>query len=379
MLSQMKLFVTISMLALSISACVSKSPVASDHRSQGLSPQATADFLKNFKQSPLKSTGRSTDWAIDGPGFFEVIDRSTNKKYYTRNGAFQRNSKGELVTSEGYFLEPGITLPDGDSPSFLSEGGSVWLKDPKTSQWTQLGMITLARFEKEENLKKPNSGAGLYEAVAAAGSVYKGQPNQYGIGRTLSGALEDFTQPPVTLPQSGCQYPSAKLQSTGKKTDWLIEGKGYFTFMNPLTGEIFFSRQARLTVNPNGQLVSPHGYYLDPAITLFPVANQANDPVQNFVRIDPDGRIWAKDAEGKETAIGNITVSLVEQPEKLQNIGFTRETVFALSDASQKIEQRVMPGQAGAGKIKMGGFEDCGQDLIARPADFLASTATAGL
>jgi len=328
----------------------------------------------NHRQGPLQSTGQATDWAIDGPGFFEVLNRETGRTYYTRNGALQLNQNRELVTAEGYLFQPAMTLPLAHD-TFLSEGGTVWAQDNQTQQWIQMGAITLARFARPEKLVALGGRGGYYQATDAAGQLEVGQVAQNGFGMTLSGVLEDFSVPPAPTPELGCQEPQAQ-QATARALDWAIEGDGYFSFISPLTGERFLTRQASIRVNSHGQLVSPHGYFLDPAITLPPV-NDA-DLAAGFVRIDADGTVWAlTPVDDEPIPLGLVTLVQVKEPTALQPLGFSRPNVFAAPRQMGQTQNR-FPGK-GVGTVRGGYLETCGQELISRPESFLKQVVSGGL
>lgn len=349
-----------------------------DNRPLGVTEAEQIKLFNAHRQSPIKSTGRALDWAIDGPGYFKVKDSHTQQEYFTRNGAFQLDADGRVVTATGEVLQPEITIPgQGYGEPLLTEGGNVFAKHTADGQWVEMGRITLTDFSVPANLKAPSTRSGLYEAISMGGRS-DFQPGGYTVGFTLSGVLEDFDQEAVATPESGCQTPHDKRVDTQNKLDWSIEGPGYFTFLNPGSGEILYARQARIKVNPNGRLISAHGYYLEPAITLPPTGKSPSSDA-DFVRIDADGSIWGRDDAGKELKLGSLKLALIEQPDQLRNVGFTRQTVFYSRYRQLGKVQSVTPGQAGAGSVKSGQYEDCGQDVIAKSDDYLQQVVTGGL
>lgn len=309
----------------------------------------------------------------------------------TRNGTFKVNTEGVLTTQDGYVLDPLINVPAPKAPLFLSEGGRIWSQSveegahigTKKGDWLELGTISLTRVPHPEGLKESASHPGYYQATHDAGLPEDGQASENGFGLTLSGVLEDFSQPAEALPDSKCWQPSEQ-KATGRDLDWAIDGQGYFVFISPNTGEKLYTRQAHIQVNPNGELISSQGYKLDPAITLLPPADNTNarltgaDLAKSFVRIDPDGVIWSKTPEGGEQKLGLVTLALIEPPEALHNLSFSHQTLFHL-DPKAGQAQEVHAGQDGAGTIHSGVYEDCGQDILPYPEGFLQSVVTGGL
>ena len=97
-------------------------------------------------------TGDALDVAIDGRGFFEVLmpDGSTA---YTRDGSFKRSSQGELVTSSGYPVQPGIQFPEGTQSVTIAADGTVSVKVQGQAEDVQVGALTLADFVNPAGLR----------------------------------------------------------------------------------------------------------------------------------------------------------------------------------------------------------------------------------
>jgi len=138
-------------------------------------------------QGSLQTTSSNLDWAIDGEGFFAVTDPITGERMFTRRGAFKLNNNGQLVTNDGFFLDPAINIPPGTSSYHIDRTGTVWAEQPGTGLLTQLGQITLTMFPNPAGLVA--RGSSLYTPTSASGDPQDGQPGQqgYGIihGRTL--------------------------------------------------------------------------------------------------------------------------------------------------------------------------------------------------
>ena len=150
----------------------------------GVRVAATA---KNFSQGNLNQTGNALDVAINGRGFFEVLmpDGSTA---YTRDGSFQINAQGELVTNEGYAVQPGLQLPEGAQSVTIGADGTVSVQVSGQAAPVQLGQLTLSDFVNPAGLEA--KGENLYVETAASGPAQSGAPGQGGVGTLVQGALE---------------------------------------------------------------------------------------------------------------------------------------------------------------------------------------------
>lgn len=318
----------------------------------------------DFSQSPLKATESNLDWAIDGQGYFYVLDNTTGARYATRNGQFKLNKDNQIATSEGYVLDPLITIPKDTEQYFIGEGGSIWAKGPDSkNQWTQLGRITLSRFPKPEALKKLSAGSGYYLDTLESGKPEHGAPKQNSYGFIVNQALENTAAAPSKVPSPGCQNALLDKQSkTDQPLDWAIDGPGLFTFLDPLSGYRYFSRRAKMYTHPNGQWANEHGYRLDPAVVL-PSGHE-------FIRIDSDGSIWSGKDPSKPEKTGQISLALPDKPETLKALGFSRGAIYlAPNTEADKAIKSVTPGQSGSGKIKAGYLENCTPELGKLPRD----------
>jgi flagellar basal body rod protein FlgG len=318
----------------------------------------------DFKQHPFKATESALDWAIDGQGYFYVLDISTGTYYYTRKGQFKLNKDNQISTPEGYVLDPLIALPKETEQYFISEGGNIWAKGAYSkNEWTTLGQISLNRFPKPEALKELRPGSGYFLETLESGKAVMGQPKQNFYGFIVNHALENTASAVSAIPAPGCQNASLDKQAkTDQPLDWAIEGPGLFTFLDPLNGYRYFSRRAKMYTHPNGQWSNEYGYRLDPAVAL-PAGHQ-------FVRIDPDGSIWSGKDPSKPEKTGQVVLAMPEKPDSLKALGFSRGSVYlAPNPEADKAIKSVSPGQAGSGKIKSGYLENCAQDLGLLPRD----------
>lgn len=150
----------------------------------GVRAVATA---RNFSQGALTTTGGQTDVAINGRGFFQVQmpDGSTA---YTRDGSFQIDAQGQLVTASGYVLNPAITIPALAQTVTIGRDGVVTVQLPNQAQPTQVGQLTLAQFINPAGLDP--RGGNLYTETAASGTAQTGNPGTNGLGVLNQGSLE---------------------------------------------------------------------------------------------------------------------------------------------------------------------------------------------
>ena len=147
----------------------------------------TMSTQKFYSQGNIIQTENSLDVAISGRGFFEILlpDGDTG---YTRDGTFQLDSQGRMVTSNGYQLQPAITVPANTLSVTIGEDGVVSALVAGSTSPTQLGAIQLADFINPAGLQP--MGDNLLKETAASGTPTTGTPGQTGLGLTLQGSLE---------------------------------------------------------------------------------------------------------------------------------------------------------------------------------------------
>ncbi len=156
----------------------------------GVRPISTS---KVFTQGNQQTTSRSLDLAIEGNGFFQIT-RPDGTIGYTRDGAFELNSKGELVTADGLPLSPTITIQDAKEIS-IGTDGTVYVKDA-TNTLQNVGQIMLANFPNPAGLD--NVGRNMYVETIATGAPIISVPGQQGVGEIFQGALENSNVETVT-------------------------------------------------------------------------------------------------------------------------------------------------------------------------------------
>src|SRR3954466_9465079 len=138
----------------------------------------TVATSRNFSQGALTQTGNQLDVAINGNGFFQVqMPDGTNA--YTRDGSFQTDAQGQLVTSSGYLLSPGITVPATAQTVTIGKDGIVTAQLAGNATPQQLGQLQLAGFINPAGLDP--RGGNLFAETAASGTPQTGNPGANGL------------------------------------------------------------------------------------------------------------------------------------------------------------------------------------------------------
>jgi flagellar basal-body rod protein FlgG len=143
---------------------------------------------RDFRQGTVLSTGNPLDMMIEGDGFFQLqmLDGTIR---YTRDGSFKLNADREIVTAQGYRLEPQITVPDDAVEISVSRDGIIAVRlqgDDANAQ--EIGQLELARFPNAAGLD--NKGGNIYAESPASGTPVLATPGLDGVGETASGFLE---------------------------------------------------------------------------------------------------------------------------------------------------------------------------------------------
>ncbi|WDZ98023.1 flagellar basal-body rod protein FlgG [Herbaspirillum sp. WKF16] len=150
----------------------------------GVRPVATERI---FTQGNVNQTNNDKDLAIQGAGFFQILlpDGTTA---YTRDGAFQTDSQGQLVTSSGYTLQPPITVPLNTTKLSVGRDGTVSIMQAGSTATTQIGTIQVATFINPAGLE--SRGENLYVETAASGTPNPNTPGTNGAGALWQGYVE---------------------------------------------------------------------------------------------------------------------------------------------------------------------------------------------
>ena len=138
-------------------------------------------------QGNPQQTGNSKDVMINGSGFFQVLmpDGTTA---YTRDGSFQTDNNGQLVTSSGYVLQPPITVPSNALTMTVGRDGTVSVTTPGTVAPTQIGSIQVSNFVNPAGLE--SLGENLYAETGASGTAQASTPGTNGTGVLMQGFVE---------------------------------------------------------------------------------------------------------------------------------------------------------------------------------------------
>ena len=142
---------------------------------------------RTFEQGNLAQTGNALDVAINGRGFFEVL-LPDGSPAYTRDGSFQINAQGELVTNSGYPVQPGLQLPEGAQSVTIGSDGTVSVQVAGQAEAVQVGALTLADFVNPAGLQA--KGENLFVETGASGPAQVGTPGSSGAGLLIQGSLE---------------------------------------------------------------------------------------------------------------------------------------------------------------------------------------------
>jgi flagellar basal-body rod protein FlgG len=152
----------------------------------GLGVRAAA--IRNLhRQGSLTSTSNEFDLAINGRGWFQV-NAPNGDIVYTRAGAFNKDANGQLVTLDGYTLNPPIIVPANTVDVSINESGEVFAKIDGQAQPQNLGQLALANFANDAGLEP--IGNNLFRETLASGAPTVGMPSDPGFGKIHQGYLE---------------------------------------------------------------------------------------------------------------------------------------------------------------------------------------------
>ena len=142
---------------------------------------------KVHTQGNIVQTDNSLDVAIQGRGMFQIL-RPDGTMAYTRDGSFSMDSQGQLVTSNGYLVQPSITIPQSAQSVTIGADGVVSVLQPGNTAPTQVGTLQLADFINPEGLQP--IGENLYVETVSSGSPQLSNPGLSGMGTVIQGSLE---------------------------------------------------------------------------------------------------------------------------------------------------------------------------------------------
>jgi flagellar basal-body rod protein FlgG len=155
----------------------------------------TGGVYRISEQGAMTQTSNRYDMAIDGQGYFQVT-MPNGDIAYTRAGSFQLSDQGELVTTDGYPVAPGITVPQGALDVVISKTGQVQVKMPGQAEMQDVGQLELATFVNEAGLEAV--GGNMFLQSAASGQPTVATPGEPGFGTVVQGFLEASNVNPVS-------------------------------------------------------------------------------------------------------------------------------------------------------------------------------------
>lgn len=143
--------------------------------------------LKIFLQGDPEQTGNPLDLAIKGEGFFK-INQGNGESFYTRDGSFRRDGNGQLVTVDGFFLDPPVQIPQAATEVIVGQDGTVQVRVSGQSGLSNIGQIQITRFSNAAGLRA--EGANLFRETDSSGPPSAQNPGQGGAGFINQGFLE---------------------------------------------------------------------------------------------------------------------------------------------------------------------------------------------
>ena len=146
-----------------------------------------AAVAKIFTQGDYKQTGNELDLAIDGGGFFQITTPE-GEIAYSRAGSFKLDGDGNIVTSDGYLLEPQITVPTNAIQLAVGPDGTVTVMNAGETTPSEIGKIETARFANPTGLT--GIGKSLFMESETSGTPTTGTPGEDGLGTISQGYLE---------------------------------------------------------------------------------------------------------------------------------------------------------------------------------------------
>lgn len=147
----------------------------------------TSATVRDFSEGTLKQTGGKLDMAIEGGGFFQVL-MDDGSIAYTRDGSFKMDANGQLTTSDGFIVQPQVSISNDAIDIIITPDGSIFEKKAGEAEPTNIGLLTLTKFANTAGLT--SLGKNLHSETAASGNPIEGQPGQEGFGTLQQGYIE---------------------------------------------------------------------------------------------------------------------------------------------------------------------------------------------
>lgn len=155
----------------------------------------TGGVYRITEQGALTNTGNRYDMAIDGPGYFQIMMPSGDMAY-TRAGSFQLSDQGELVTTDGYRVQPDVTIPQGALDVIVSKTGEIQVKVAGQTELQTVGQLELATFVNEAGLEAV--GSNMFLETGASGQATVSNPGEPSFGTLTQGFVEASNVNPVS-------------------------------------------------------------------------------------------------------------------------------------------------------------------------------------
>lgn len=153
-----------------------------------------ASVYRVNEQGSLSSTSNSFDLAIQGKGYFQVL-LPNGDTAFTRDGTFQLNGTGQLVTHDGFAIQPGISVPAGAIDVIINASGEVLVVEEIGEEASNVGTIQIATFPNQGGLEA--LGDNLYRETTASGAAAINNPGSAGYGSVLQGFVESSNVNPI--------------------------------------------------------------------------------------------------------------------------------------------------------------------------------------
>ena len=147
----------------------------------------TAGTPRVMSQGTLLPTNKEFDVAVRGEGFFRIL-LPDGRTAYTRDGSFELDAQGRIVTAQGYVVQPGINVPQNATGLTINQQGQISVMQPGQTAPTQIGQLELSIFVNKAGLQ--GIGDNLFLETPASGTPTNGQPNVDGFGNLQQGNLE---------------------------------------------------------------------------------------------------------------------------------------------------------------------------------------------
>ncbi|HJT23789.1 MAG TPA: flagellar basal-body rod protein FlgG, partial [bacterium] len=160
---------------------------------EGVKPVSTQRI---FTEGAIQNTNNPLDLLIEGDDSFFQVTLPNGETAYTRDGSFQRDGNGNVVTADGYFLDPPVQIPADASQVQITPNGQILVQVAGSAQQTQVGQIELTRFVNPAGLEA--KGHNLFQQTAASGDPIQGTPGAVSFPTLQQGSLESSNVDVVT-------------------------------------------------------------------------------------------------------------------------------------------------------------------------------------